>query len=171
MNKLIQTVVFTLFLAAIGVTSIAHEPLPTPKGRVILTVIGNQIVSNHEGRALFDLEMLQALPVTQYETHTIWTEGVQSFQGVRLKDLFDRLDAKGAVIRVTALNDYSIDIPLNEASFQDAMIAYQRNGAPMPVRKKGPLWIVFPFDSDQRYRSEVYFSRSVWQLHKIEIRY
>ncbi len=43
------------------------------------------------------------------------------------------------------------------------------NGETMPVRRKGPLWIVYPYDSDEAYRSEAIYSRSIWQLDRIEV--
>ena len=40
---------------------------------------------------------------------------------------------------------------------------------PMPVRDKGPLFIIYPFDADETLRSERYYSRSAWQLKVIEV--
>jgi hypothetical protein len=39
----------------------------------------------------------------------------------------------------------------------------------MSVRDKGPLWLVYPYDSAAKYQSEVVFSRSIWQLNRLEI--
>jgi hypothetical protein len=39
----------------------------------------------------------------------------------------------------------------------------------MPVRDKGPLFIIYPFDTDASLRSERYYSRAAWQLKSIEI--
>ncbi|RYH00603.1 oxidoreductase, partial [Salipiger sp. IMCC34102] len=39
----------------------------------------------------------------------------------------------------------------------------------MQVRDKGPLWIVYPYDDTPEYRSEVIYSRSIWQLDRIEV--
>jgi hypothetical protein len=49
------------------------------------------------------------------------------------------------------------------------MIAYLRNGNPMPLRDKGPLWIVYPFDSSSDFQSETIYSRSIWQLNRIAV--
>jgi hypothetical protein len=38
----------------------------------------------------------------------------------------------------------------------------------MSVRDKGPLWVIYPYDSDD-YRSEVIYSRSIWQLDRLEV--
>ena len=39
----------------------------------------------------------------------------------------------------------------------------------MAVRDKGPLFIVYPYDSDEVLRSERYYNRSAWQLKSLEI--
>jgi len=31
------------------------------------------------------------------------------------------------------------------------------------------LWIVYPYDSDNRFQSEIYFSRSIWQLARLTL--
>ena len=49
------------------------------------------------------------------------------------------------------------------------MLARLFDGKPMPVREKGPLFIIYPFDADERLRSERYYSRSAWQLRTIEV--
>jgi hypothetical protein len=40
----------------------------------------------------------------------------------------------------------------------------------MAVRDKGPLFIVYPFDSRSDLRSERYYSRSAWQLRALEVK-
>lgn len=167
--------VFALWvlISASLTAQIAHgqEPLPLPQTATVLKVSGANIVKNTSDSALFDLDMLRALPSTTYDTKTIWTEGKQVFEGVMLDVLMKRLGAKGAVLKLTALNNYAIEMPLTNGVRDGALIAYHRNGAPMKVRDKGPLWLVFPYDSDPLYRSEIYFVRSVWQLTQIEIRH
>ena len=37
----------------------------------------------------------------------------------------------------------------------------------MTLRDKGPLWVIYPFDDDPRYRSETVYFRSIWQLNRI----
>jgi hypothetical protein len=51
-----------------------------------------------------------------------------------------------------------------------ALIAYAMDGKEMSVRYKGPLWIVYPYDSNANYRTEITYARSVWQLDRIDVR-
>jgi hypothetical protein len=48
-------------------------------------------------------------------------------------------------------------------------MASRIDGKPIPVREKGPLFVVYPFDSSATLRSSVYYERSIWQLKSIHI--
>lgn len=158
---------------AVGMTMIglaaSAADLPEPKGAVILTIGGNIEVTNADGTAQFDLEMLRELGSVEFRTSTIWTDGDQVFEGVWLSTLLETLGADGVSIAATAINDYSVEIPLTDAIEGGALVAYYRNGEPMPVRDKGPLWVVYPFDDNPGYKSEVTYSRSIWQLDRMTV--
>jgi hypothetical protein len=140
----------------------------TPTGEVLLTVTGEIGRTNRDGAMAFDRAMLKELPRTGFTTTTIWTEGEHSFTGVKLADLLDAVDAEGETLRATALNDYEITMPL-AAARDGALVAYAMDGEAMSVREKGPLWIVYPYDSDIAYQSETIYARSIWQLNRIRI--
>ncbi|MCQ0970506.1 molybdopterin-dependent oxidoreductase [Paracoccus sp. TK19116] len=122
----------------------------------------------------YDLSSLKALGEAEVETTTIWTEGVHRFTGVPLATLLaDAGIGTGAgsegAIAATAINDYSISIPLDEIQPEVPIVAYWMDGEEMSVRDKGPLWIVFPYDSAEQYRTEVIYSQSIWQLDRISV--
>ncbi len=158
-----------LALAATAALPVSAKDLPLPTGDVILTVSGSLGATNVDDTAQFDLEMLEALDATTFETSTIWTEGEHSFTGVSLAVLADQLGLDGDSLRATAINDYAIDIPLTDAVEGGPIIAYLMDGNTMSIRDKGPLWIVYPYDSNAEYRTEVVYSRSIWQLDRIEV--
>ena len=39
----------------------------------------------------------------------------------------------------------------------------------MSVRDKGPLFVVFNYDSAAELRSERYYNRSIWQLRRLQV--
>ena len=160
----IITAAFTLCLALAQA-----EELATPTGETILTISGVIAQSGPDGTAQFDMEMLQALPQRSFETSTIWTEGEISFVGVSLSVLLEQIGAEGATIRATAINDYAVEIPVDSISALDPIVAYEMDGVAMSRRQKGPLWIVYPYDSDTKYQTEVIYSRSIWQLDRLEV--
>jgi hypothetical protein len=148
---------------------LAAEPLPQPTEPVILTVNGAVGVTNAGDAAAFDRTMLEALPPVTIRTSTIWTEGVREFTGVSLRILLNRLGVLDGTLTATALNDYSVEIPITDAAEGGPIVAYAIDGKPMSVRNKGPLWIVYPYDSDPAYQTEVVYSRSIWQLDRMTI--
>ena len=158
----------TAALVCITAVPTYASDLPAPQGDVILTVSGKLEVTNVEGTAQFDMEMLQSLDNTTFETSTIWTEGNHLFEGVSLANLVEYLGIEGESLRATAINDYAVEIPLEDAVEEGPIIAYKMDGEIMSLRDKGPLWIVYPFDSDPSYSTEVTYARSIWQLDRIE---
>ncbi|ETD01976.1 oxidoreductase [Rhodobacter capsulatus R121] len=159
---------------ALAVPAVLAEPAPpsaqtAPAGQVMLTVTGRIAGSDGPGVARFDAAMLAALPRRSFATSTIWTEGVQSFSGVELRSLIDHLGVTGGTLKITAVNDYSVQIPVSEVVAGGALLADLRDGKPMKVRDKGPLWLVYPYDSAPEFRNEIVYSRSVWQVDRIEV--
>ncbi|WOI57442.1 molybdopterin-dependent oxidoreductase [Palleronia sp. LCG004] len=160
------------FIAAtvLSVGAAIAADLPRPEGDVILTVSGDIASTNADGMAEFDLAMLEEIGISAFETSTIWTDGTQSFEGVALVDLMETLGVEDGTLRATAINDYSIEIPVADAVEGGPILAYRRNGRDMSIRDKGPLWVVYPYDDNSEYRTEVIYSRSIWQLDRIEVK-
>lgn len=129
-------------------------------------------VDSHGESRSYDLDSLKALGESEFESTTIWTEGAHRFTGVPLAAILaDSGIATGpgveGEVTATAINDYAISIPLREIDDAIPLVAYYMDGEEMSVRDKGPLWIVFPYDSDKRYQTEVVYSQSIWQLDRI----
>lgn len=104
-----------------------------------------------------------------FATSTIWTDGTATYSGVLLRDFLLAVGATGDTVTLTALNDYQITIPAADALEDGPLLAYLSDGKPMSVRDKGPVWLIYPFDDDPAYQNEQTFSRSIWQLNRIEI--
>lgn len=134
-------------------------------GDAILTITG--ATASGDEPIMFDLEGFAALPQTSFETSTIWTDENHTYSGVLLSDLVEIVGATGDTIVATAINDYAVEIPLTDAVADGPIIASQVDGENMSVRDKGPLWLIYPFDSSVDYQSEVFYARSIWQLNKI----
>ncbi|SMY07660.1 molybdopterin-dependent oxidoreductase [Flavimaricola marinus] len=148
---------------------ISAETPPAPTGEVVLRISGADLPHNVDDALAFDMEMLRDIEATEVETSTIWTDGVQTFVGVSLAAMMEHIGVEDGMLFATAINDYTVEIPVSDAVEGGPIIAYEQNGRPMSVRDKGPLWIVYPFDSSAEYRTEVVYSRSIWQLDRIEI--
>lgn len=144
--------------------------LEKPSGDVILTVSGHIEHANVGDTAQFDLAMLEKLTARTGQMETPWTTGRVTFSGPLLKAVLDAAGADGQTLTVKALNDYSADVPIEDARTFDTILATKMNGKPMSVRDKGPLFLIYPFDENPDLYNEKYFSRSVWQIREIEVR-
>lgn len=149
----------------------SQSTAPAPQGEVLLTVT---LEGEGAGEQQMTLAQLQALSADSFETTTIWTTGPQSFTGVPLAALLAQFDiaasTPGITLEARAVNDYMVEIPLTDAVEDGPIIAYLRNGKTMSLRGKGPLWLVYPYDSNPAYRTEAVYSRSIWQLDSLILR-
>ena len=118
----------------------------------------------------FTLNDMMAFDPVTFSTKTIWSHGTQEFEGVRLKDVLDSIEISDGKMRAVAVDDYAVDIPVSDAVKDGPIIAYLHNGAQMSRRSKGPLRIVYPYDSHKKYQTETVYSRSIWQLNRLFVK-
>ncbi|OBQ71310.1 molybdopterin-dependent oxidoreductase [Mesorhizobium erdmanii] len=156
-------------LCALPVSHAMSASLKAPEGDVVLTITGDIQNTNKAHTATFDLAMLQALAGRQAIMETPWTNGATEFDGPYLKAILEAAGAHGKTLRIKALNDYSADVPIGDATDYETILAVKMNGKPMSVRDKGPLFMIYPFDKNHELYNEKYFSRSVWQIKEIEV--
>ena len=154
-----------LWLAA----ALPAQALERPAGPVVLTVSGRVRMPNDGADAHFDMAMIAALPQTSFSTHTPWYAKARRFTGPLLRDVLGAAGAQGTLIRLTALNDYKVDMPYDDPQRHDVIVARLLDDQPMAVRDKGPLFVIYPFDARPELRGAVYYSRSAWQLRTIDV--
>jgi hypothetical protein len=144
------------------------QPQPTPD--VVLTIRGKLRLPNAGEQAVFDMQKLESLPQRSFTTRTPWFGERVKFTGPLLRDVLAAAGASGSKIVAIALNDYRTEIPFDDVTRYDVIVARLMNDKPMPVREKGPLFIVYPFDSKAELNTEVYYNRSAWQLNQLQVR-
>ncbi len=168
-----KTLAFAFLASLVSLTSLSAtnaNALESPKGEVILTVTGPNLAHPNAGKtAQFDLAMLEKLAGRSGTMETPWTKGKIAFSGPLLKSVLEAAGAEGSALRVKAMNDYAAEVPMEDATKIDTMLATRMNGETMSVRDKGPLFLIYPFDTDSSLYNEKYFSRSVWQIKEIEV--
>lgn len=116
-----------------------------------------------------DLDAIERMPRHQVVTSTPWTEGTSTFDGVLLRDLIRQLGITGSTIKLVALNDYTITIPVSDLDAYDVILAYGRDGVPMPVRDKGPLWVIYPLDDHPELNAQETHAKMIWQVRRMEV--
>ena len=144
--------------------------LITPTGKGILTVTGKIANTNKGDAAVFDRFMLEALGMDGFETTTPWYNRPVRFDGVRMQRLMQAVGASGTSVTAVALNNYTTDIPSTDFERYGVLLAMKRDGVDMPVSDKGPLFIVYPYDSEPELKSQLFYSRSAWQVAELIVK-
>jgi hypothetical protein len=157
-------------LAMLAAAPAAAMSLPKPTGPVVLTVTGAIDNVDADGKAEFDMAMLEALEQKETTTATPWYDGKVTFKGPLATTLLEAVGAHGDTVHVTAINDYSADIPVTDFANDPVIFATHINGEPMSVRDKGPIFVVYPFDENPNLYNEAFFGKSVWQVVSLDVR-
>jgi hypothetical protein len=167
----------TIFRTRPTKSAIAHVPMFAVAAFASLMTLG-QAAADHGDtiltvatpsiKAELTLEALMEMPQTTFTTSTIWTEGEVTFVGVSLYDLFAAYEITEGDVSAIAINDYKVTVPVTDATEDGPIVAYTMNGEEMHRRDKGPLWVVYPYDSKSSYQTETIYSRSIWQLNRLD---
>ena len=151
-----SAVLVSFFLAAV---------LP---GMAMGEVPGENLLEIQPGKTGTDIRLdraaIETLPQIDFQTTTIWTDGTHHFSGPSLLSVLRVAGIVDGVVSLRAANDYSVEIPVAELTENAPIIASRIDGKPFDLREKGPLWLVYPYDSSPDYQSETVYSRSLWQL-------
>ena len=169
-RKFVSLAGFATVAGVIGARSAFAATLPAPEGKVVLTMSGKIANTNKDGAAVFDMPMLEKLGMQSFSTVTPWYDGKVKFEGVPMAKLMQHVGASGTTITVKALNDYATEIPMEDFKKYPVILAIKRNDNYMPVRDKGPLFIVYPYDSDPDLKHQRFYSRSAWQVAQIIVK-
>ncbi|MGL5707183.1 MAG: molybdopterin-binding oxidoreductase [Aeromonas sp.] len=159
----------TLLFALIAMPLVAAEAL---QGPVILKVSGNiRSADEVDGKVLFDLARLQALPQYEIVTSNPWVDKPHKYRGPKLADVLAGVGADGKSITLTALNSFQIRIDWDKVAKYDPILAWEDDGVIMRVRDKGPLWFMLPLDQYPELKRSEYTDMMIWQLDLIDIQH
>ena len=128
-------------------------------------------LENADGSRTANLALadLQAMGRIEFDTSTPWTDGVVRFEGVPLAAVLKGMRGQEAGLQAVALNDYVIEMPIDEVLAYEPILAWAQDGQLMSIRERGPLWLVFDFDRFPETQNEVFLSRSIWQLKSLRL--
>jgi len=144
--------------------------LPQPTGEIMLSINGMINECNDGMEVHLDRAMIDALPHKEIKTENPWDHGPSTYEGVLLRDLMKYVKADGQTATFTALNDYRSDLPVADMDKYDVILAFKRDGVDLPVRDKGPFFVVFPFTDVPELATEARYAQSVWQVNRITIK-
>ena len=149
--------------------AITPKAQPASSSEAVLTVSGRLRKPNQDALAVFDMALLESLAQTSLVAKTPWFTQQHTFTGPLMRDVLAHCEARGDVLRLSALNDFRADMPMADALKHDVIVARLLDGKPMSVRDKGPLFVMYPFNTKPELRSVMYYSRAVWQLRWVEV--
>lgn len=158
------------FMAATGCTLAAALVAPAHAADTLLTAcgrIGGGV--DADGCRRYTRVQFERLPQTSFTTTSPWHRDPMTYTGVSVKDFAQAIEARGNRIRLIALNDYSVTADVDQLVANGAILAHLRNGQPMPIADKGPVFVMFPFSSNAKLRADSIYVQAVWQLSRIEI--
>jgi hypothetical protein len=138
-------------------------------GETVLEISGAITKKNSGNKMVFDQAALDKLPQVTIETTTPWNTAVTKFEGVSGKALIEAVGATGKTLKARAINDYTIEIPVEDFMTKGVILATKANGQPLSLRDRGPLWVMYPFDSNAALRDKAHQRRSIWQLVSITV--
>lgn len=139
--------------------------------------IGELRITNQSGTStILSEDDLLKLPRSSIKTQTAWTEGVHHFEGIALTDVLKKANIVAGsfpsetLLRLTAWNDYIVDIPLRDAVDYKTLIAAFMDGKRLTIKDKGPYWLVYPRDDHSELQDSRYDHRWSWQLKELTIK-
>jgi hypothetical protein len=119
--------------------------------------------------ASFNMKFLKSLPQQTFVTQTPWYKDPVKFTGPLLRDVLAAARAKWDVINAVALDDYQAKIPFSDATDYDVILAHQMDGKTLTAKDKGPLFVVYPYDSKAELQAVRFYERSIWQLKALRV--
>lgn len=155
--------------ATLLVQAASAESHVSQQDNVLLQVAPADGSAAESSPVTFDRARLEALPQHEFTTSTIWTVGDHSFSGPSLHDVLVDAELSGTTVYLVAANGYEVRMAWDELEDTVPIIATRIDGEPFSVREKGPLWVVFPYDLDARYRTEAVYALSIWQLTGVRV--
>ncbi len=162
----VQRSLFRLSIILAAFVMIMSSGIPVRASDVELTLAGPE----GSGELLeLSMEELEAMPQITIVTESEFTDEAASYRGPLVRDLLASVGLDAAqTIRLTAANDYYVDIPTSDFSQYDVVLAMEVDGDRLSRREKGPLWLMYPISDHSELRSEVYNARLIWQVVRIE---
>ena len=112
---------------------------------------------------------IRKLPRATLITHTPWFDGATRFEGPLARDLIAYVGGHGDTLSIEGLDGYAIKAPVADFDTYDARLAYRIDGRDLTVETKGPLMLIYPFDTTPAIANEGFYARCVWQIAKFDI--
>ncbi len=153
-------------LGAVILTAVFFPNWATAQGDTYLTV------TDSSQDVVVELTEDDLLAMEQFSVHTEneFVDGLAEFTGPLARDVIALLDAlEITTLRLTAVNEYIIEVPVSDILDYDVIFAMSQNGERLSIRDKGPIWVIYPMTDNVELQDRIYNDRLIWQLVKVDI--
>lgn len=125
---------------------------PAPEGPVILTSAQVQTLPQHE--------------LTEQPANF---PSARKFRGPLLADVLKLAGAEGKDAKLTALDDYQVDITADEMAQHQPILSLELDGATLIGHDFGPYFVMWPFKEKPEIDNDMFQAKAIWQVTKIEV--
>lgn len=116
-------------------------------------------------------EGFMALDQVTMNTTNEFVDDITAFTGPLARDVVALLEGKaGDMVVLTAVNDYSIEVPVSDFFEYDVVFAHSADDTRLSARDRGPIWVVYPMSDNPELRDPTFNARLIWQLVRVEIK-
>ncbi len=144
--------------------------IPAPTGDTFITITGKIGTSNApDNTVLIDAPTIETLMQVEYKVDDPFDKVEATFRGALLTDLLDVLKASSDTtnLKFTALDDYTITLPLDTVRKWSLMLAVKQDGSYLTIDKRGPAMVVFPNKNFQIDATND--GLWIWQIKSIDV--
>ncbi|MBI9045746.1 MAG: molybdopterin-dependent oxidoreductase [Anaerolineaceae bacterium] len=147
------------------------DPLPLPQEEIILEVSGDISTTNQGEKLVFDIKTLESLGLIQYSVMDPWFNAENLYTGVQLSVLLDiaGISADATHLNFTAMDDYQISIPVEDAYKWPVLLATRVNGEYISISDAGPTRIIYPYETFPEIDITTKRNLWIWNIKTLEI--
>jgi hypothetical protein len=122
-----------------------------------------------EGSVILTLAQIQALPQHELTEQPTNFPNAGKFRGPLLSDVLKLAGAEGKNVKLTALDDYQVDITADEMAQHQPILSLELDGATLIGHDFGPYFVMWPFREKPEIDNDTFQAKAIWQVTKIEV--
>ena len=121
------------------------------------------------GSRSMDVGSLEAIGMHSFGTSVTWGRHRHVFSGLPLGVLLSYVGASGKSVRVTGLDDSRAFITMEDITATAPLLATRIDGYPIPRNERGPILLVYQFESFDAPHRDLLASQCVWHVCDIMV--
>lgn len=151
--------------SVLAITLLAFASTAATASETLLTL------ENTKTETIIELSEEDLLAFEQHEikTENDFIDGMVTFSGPLARDVVSMLEGEFESVKLSAVNDYSVDVPFLDYLNYDVIFVMSQDGNKLSRRDKGPIWVVYPMSDHSELQFPIYNDRMIWQLVRVTV--